>query len=90
MVITKVFTKYHKKPTISRKKFPKREKGSKRSKDPTSRERERVYFFASTRVTEKKNDYTYSSNSTITHNTMICAQWLEAPKTVRLSRQDAP
>ena len=47
--------------------------------------RERVYFFASTRVTEKKknnnnNNYTYSSNSTVTHNTMICAQWQEAPK----------
>ena len=45
------------------------------------RERERVYFFASTRVTEK-NDYTYSSrpNSTVTHNTMICGQWQEALK----------
>ena len=37
-------------------------------------------FFASTRVTEKKNDYTYSSNSTVTHGTMICAQWQESPK----------
>ena len=49
--------------------------------DKRERERERVYFFASTRVTEKKNDYTsYGSNSTVTHNTLICAQRQEAPK----------
>ena len=44
------------------------------------RERESLFFCQYTYHRKKKNDYTYSSNSTVTHNTMICAQLQEAPK----------